>query len=68
MYIIRFTPSKNLPTIKKGIDSEAYNQNEPPVNKKSDIMIQIFLPYLSENVPTQIDPMAPPIAVIEIIS
>ena len=57
----------NRPNIKVLTFVAIKSQKDPHANKKSDITIEIFLPYLSAIGPTIKEPMAPPIAVIEII-
>lgn len=62
------TPITKRPAIKVPTFGAEKSHKEPPANKKSEMMIEIFLPYLSAIGPTIKDPIAPPIAVIDIIN
>ena len=56
------------PAIKVSTFGAENNHKEPLANKKSEIMMGIFLPYLSAIGPTIKDPIAPPIAVMDMIN
>lgn len=58
----------NLPAIRVDTCEAVKSQNDPPAKRKSEIIMEILLPNLSAIGPTISEPMAPPIAVIEMIS